>query len=267
MFGYVNVYKDLLRVCDYNTFRGYYCGLCRELGKKYNAVTRLGLSYDMTFLAILISSLCDDKPKFESKRCLVHPMAKRASVTDDFGIEYAADISVILTYLKLKDNWDDERSVKSFLRVFYLYPYKRAAKKRKDKFSSITACMEDLRVLEAEGCDNPDKVADCFGRLLQDVFDIDGKNRAMAWLGYNIGRYIYVLDALLDLEDDIKKGCYNPFYKMSGDKDALKEQVKYSLLLTLTEVSNAYNLLDIKKNKEILDNIIYVGLRNNLEKI
>ena len=268
MFGYVNVYKDLLRIRDYNIFRAYYCGLCRQLGKSFNTLTRLGLSYDMTFLAILISSLEEKMPAMKAKRCLVHPFAKRAVAENDYGIEYAADMSVILTYLKLKDDWNDEKSFKSLFRVFYFFPYKKSASKHAVKFRTIDTCMKELGRLESENCPSPDMAADCFGRLLECVFDISGGNRPLAWLGYNIGRYIYLADALSDMADDIKTKSYNPFFAAYGEKclsDSVKSSVKDSLLLTLTEISNAYNLLKIRKNKEILDNIIYIGLRNSLE--
>lgn len=267
MFGYVNVYKDLLLVRDYNTFRGYYCGLCKQLGESFNQLTRLGLSYDMTFLAVLISSLNDKKVCAGYERCVAHPLSKRPVIRGDAGIEYAADISVILTYLKLKDDWHDEKSVKSLARVFYLRPFKKAALKHRKKYEIISECMGKLNKLEAENCQNPDEAADCFGKLLESVFDIDGKNRALRWLGYNIGRFIYLVDAYSDIDRDIKNKCYNPFLSLADDREALKNGVKDALLLTLTEIANAYNLLDIKKNNEILDNFIYVGLRNNLEKL
>lgn len=270
MFGYVNVHKDLLLVRDYNVFRAYYCGLCRRLGEKFNFLTRLGLSYDMTFLAVLLSSLDDNEAKFLPKRCFLHPLTRRAVVYDDFGIEYAADMSVILTFLKMRDDFRDEKSFKSLLGVFYYFPYKKLALKYSEKFSVIKSNLKNLEKLEKERCDSPDMAADCFGKVLECVFDVYQNNKTLAWLGYNVGRFIYLADALSDLNDDILNKNYNPFVCRYGDEclsDKVKSEVKDSLLLTLTEISGAYNLLKIKKNKEILDNIIYVGLRNGLDNI
>ena len=101
MFGYVNAYKDLLRVCDYNVFRGYYCGLCKQLGKIFNQLTRVGLSYDMTFLAILMSSLDEGKPEMNLENCIAHPLSKRPAIHNDQGISYSADMSILLTYWHL----------------------------------------------------------------------------------------------------------------------------------------------------------------------
>ena len=199
VFGFVKIYKDLLRVRDYNVFRGYYCGLCRELGRRYNQFTRLGLNYDMTFLAILISSLESNAPKFKKSRCIVHPLTKRAVCINDRGISYSADMSVLLTFLKLKD---------------------------------------------------------------------DINNPALARLGVLTGRFIYIIDAAADIEDDVKKGCYNPFAadgRLPADIDALKKDVRAALLILLKDISDAYDLIDIKKNKELLDNIIYLGMREAAE--
>lgn len=269
MFGYVNAYKDLLRVCDYNVFRGYYCGLCKQLGKSFNQLTRFGLSYDMTFLAILMSSLDEGKPEMNLENCIAHPLSKRPVIHNDQGISYSADMSILLTYLKLKDDWIDEKSIKSFATIFYYRSYKRVVKKYKNQYNVIVQNMDRLRNAELENCPNPDEVADCFGKVLEAVFDKKGDNKALAWLGYHIGRFIYITDAYNDFEKDVKNKSYNPFVAMlgeNGDKNSIKEEVVDSLTLTLSEISNAYSLLDIKKNKELLDNIIYLGLRQNIDK-
>ena len=268
MFGYVNAYKDLLRVCDYNVFRGYYCGLCKQLGKKFNQLTRFGLSYDMTFLAILISSLEDKKIDLKMQNCIAHSISKRPVIKEDDGIAYSADMSVILTYMKLKDDWQDEHNLKSFARVAYFFPMKKSAKKYPKQYQCIKSNLSKLSELEKEKVKNIDAVADCFGKLLEGIFNLNDNNKALAWLGYHIGRFIYIVDAYKDIEKDLKTKSYNPFIEMYGENlktEDLKESVKDSLIFTLSEISNAYNLLDIKKNKELLDNIIYLGLRKNLD--
>lgn len=270
MFGYVTAHKDLLRVCDYNIFRGYYCGLCKTLGKKFNQITRLGLSYDMTFLAVLVSSLSDEKIDLKRACCIAHPLSKRPVINDDGGISYSADMSVLLTYYKLKDDWTDEKSLKSLARIFYIFPVKKVKKCYPRQANAIKEQLKNLRMLETENCNQPDKVADCFGKLLAVIFDKDGNNRPLSMLGYHIGRLIYLTDAYCDLEQDLKKKCYNPFLSLYGSsisKEALKEQLVPSLTYTLSEIAAAYELLDLKKNKELLDNIIYLGLRKNVESL
>ena len=268
MFGYVNAHKDLLRVCDYNVFRGYYCGLCKMLGKQFNQLTRFGLSYDMTFLAILISSLNKAEITLKHQPCIAHPITKRPVIREDEGIRYSADMSVLLTYYKLKDDWNDEKSPKSFARLWYYFPMKRVQKKHPTQAKAIRENLENLSKLEQENCKNPDEVADCFGKLTKALFDRDGNNLPLATVGYHIGRFIYFTDAYMDLEHDQKKKNYNPFLAKSENKvkkEDLKKELVPALTYTLSEIANAYELLTIHKNKELLDNIIYLGLRKTVE--
>lgn len=268
MFGYVNAHKDLLRVCDYNVFRGYYCGLCKALGKQFNQLTRFGLSYDMTFLAILISSLNKNPLNLQQKPCIAHPITKRPVISEDDGIRYSADMSVLLTYYKLKDDWNDEKSLKSFARLWYYFPMKRVQKKYPHQAKVIRESLRKLNQLEQENCENPDRVADCFGKLTQAIFDRNNDHLPIKTVGYHIGRFIYFTDAYKDLEHDLKKKNYNPFLARSGsavNKEKLKQELIPSLTYTLSEIANAYELIPIRKNKELLDNIIYLGLRKTIE--
>lgn len=270
MFGYVNAHKDLLRVCDYNIYRGYYCGLCKTLGKKFNPLTRFGLSYDMTFLAILLSALSKEHTTLKQEPCIAHPLSKRPVASADDAIRYSADMSVLLGYYKLKDDWDDEKSLKSLARVFYYFPMKKVAKQYPRQAESIRKNLAELRKLEQKNCNKPDQVAHCFGTLLEDIFDKDAASPALRLLGYHIGRLIYLTDAYTDMAADQKHNSYNPFLALYG-KDVSKETVKEALLPTLTytlsEIAAAYDVLPLKKHKELLDNIIYLGLRKTTDSL
>ena len=238
------------------------------LGKNFNQLTRFGLSYDMTFLAILISALEEEKPVLKQEICIAHPLSRRGVIRNDAGIRYSADISVILTYYKLKDDWEDEKSVKSFARVVYLRAVKKAIRQNPRQGEAIQAGLKRLHTLEKQHCNNPDEVADCFGKMLEVIFNRCDNNPALAYLGYQIGRLIYLTDAYCDFEKDIKNNSYNPFVARYGNKtkkESFGEDLKRTLTYTLSEIASAYELLDIKKNKELLDNIIYLGLRKNAE--
>ena len=127
-------------------------------------------------------------------------------------------------------------------------------------YNSVKENLAKLGELEKKNCKNIDEVADCFGKLLESIFNKDGNNKAVAWFGYHIGRYIYIIDAYKDIEKDLKTKSYNPFIAMHCtelNKEDFKESVKISLTFTLSEISNAYNLLDIKKNKDIYEDWRY----------
>ena len=71
MFGYVTINKEELPAEEYERFHSYYCGLCRVLRDKYKRRGQLLLNYDMTFLAILLTSLyeCGARTELHPKRC------------------------------------------------------------------------------------------------------------------------------------------------------------------------------------------------------
>ncbi len=264
MFGLVNIYRDELKVKNYDLFRAYYCGLCKALGKRYNQLVRLGLSYDMTFLAILADSLSEDSPDIISDGCIKH-IGRHKICTSNRAIDFSADMSIILTYHKLTDDISDERSLKAF---FARLPYFRAFKKASNKYPSasqkIKKHLDELLKLEKSKCASIDEAADPFANLTSTMFG--QYDASLTGIGYNIGRFIYIADAYGDIEYDIKHKQYNPYlcrYNTDFVKtEEFRKSVMGSLNMTLFAVSESYSELKIKKNKEILDNIIYLGLRS-----
>ena len=277
MFGYVNVLKDDLKVRDYMLFRSYYCGLCKALGKQCSHSSRLGLSYDMTFLAVLLSSLSAEPVKTRTAPCVMHPLSKRTYVIDDQAVNYAAHASALLYYSKMKDDWKDDKSIKALAGLMiYHKSYKKASKQYPELAKSIKEHLKELSALESEKVTDIDLTADCFAKITQELFapEFIGENqRPAAWLGYNIGRWIYVADAFSDLDKDIKKKNYNPFYPGENIKDYSKyksdmaERLSVSMTFTLENAVSGFNLLKIYKNEDILKNILFLSLKSKQDKI
>lgn len=277
MFGYVNVLKDDLKVRDYMMFRSYYCGLCKALGQTCSQSSRLGLSYDMTFLAVLLSSLTDTSCELVTAPCIMHPFTKRTYIKNDAAIDYAANASALLYYSKMKDDWKDDKSLKAlFGLLIYRKSFKKASKRYPSLSESIKQHLKELSQLEAQNVTDIDLTADCFAKITEALFspDFTGENkRPAAWLGYNIGRWIYVMDAFSDLDKDIKKKNYNPF--LPGEdtpdydkyKSELANRLSVSLTFTLENAVSAFNLLKLYKNEEILKNILYLSLKTRQDKI
>lgn len=272
MFGYVNIYKDELKIKDYNVFRAYYCGLCRSVGKRSHAA-RLALSYDMTFLALLLSALSDEPPQTKLMRCVAHPFHRRASVVCDRAVEYAADMSVLLDYLKLADDARDDKSIKAYIGMLFLWRgAKRTAAKYPRESEKIKEQLARLSSLEDVRCKSIDETADCFAKILETLFvpefiKDENTRRTLSWLGYNIGRWIYIIDAYADYEKDLKTKSYNPFICADVNISEEKELLENSLTYTLASAASSFELLDIKKNGAVLENIIYIGLKNKQDSI
>lgn len=263
MFGLINVYKNELKIKDYELFKSYYCGLCKSLGKHYNQFVRLGLSYDMTFLAILADSLSEEAPCISVEGCVKH--IGKHKICKNEAIEFSADMSILLTYHKLTDDICDEKSIKSFLaRIPYYRAFRKVSAKHPKVSDSIKKSLLKLSELERSKCSNIDEVADPFATLTASMFS--SWNDSLSDIGYNIGRFIYIADAYSDIEYDYNKNQYNPYLCKYGieyiNSEEVKKSAMASLNMTLHAISDSYVSLNIKKNKDLLENIIYMGLRN-----
>jgi len=269
VFGFVNVYKNELKIKDYNLFRSYYCGLCKALGKRHNQLVRLGLSFDLTFLAILGDALSDGECVIKKDGCIKH-LGNHMICTDNKAIDYAADMSILLYYHKLCDDIRDEKSIKAFfLRIPYIMALKMVSKKYPKISNNISENLKELSRLENEKCKSIDMAAHPFADLTSEIFS--GFSPSLKTLGYNIGRLIYIADAYKDIKEDKIRGSYNPF--LFYDKDYIPDDIDFeirvrgSFNMNLSAIADAYTKLDIRKNKEILDNIIYLGIRSHIDKL
>lgn len=263
MFGYVNILKDELKVKEFSLFKAYYCGLCKAMGKRYNQLVRLGLNYDFTFLAIILDSIYDDKTLFSKEGC-IKSFAKKNIVSDNKAVNYSADMSVILTYYKLRDDIYDNHSIKAMIASV---PYYFAILKLKGKYAEliqkIRENLKKLSTLEKNKCSNIDEAAHPFASIMADIFEY--ASPSLKNLGYHIGRYVYIADACDDFNDDYEKNKYNTLvnaYSYNGVlTETIKNSVENTLYMTMTSLAMEYEKLPKFKNKEILDNIIYLGIR------
>lgn len=269
MFGYVKVLKDELKIKDYNIYRAYYCGLCHELGKRHNQLVRLGLNYDLTFLAIILDALSSENTRFCQKGC-VKRISKRKTVCSNAALKYAADMNVLLAYFKLKDDIHDNKSVKAMIAIL---PFLTRAAAVKTEYSetaeNIELHLKRLSFLEESRCTSVDKTAHEFAALMADIFTY--KNPEFEKFAYQLGRFIYLADAYDDMENDCKTGNYNPAlleYSYRGTlTDEIRRSEEVSLYSSLADIAEEYEKLDIKKNKAVLDNIIYLGMRSVADRI
>lgn len=282
MFGYVTPYKNELKVREYDMFKAYYCGLCKTLGREFNNIVRFGLNYDLTFLALLLSSIEEEKETITREGCIANPVKKKFIVNSNHSLVYTSNISIMLIYYKLLDDWKDEGSIKSLIGTIpFLSPLKKANSTYNNKAQVIKECLDKLTELEKSRCSRIDEAADSFGKLMEEIsapdYIEDHKlKRVIKWIGYNLGRWIYILDAFNDLEEDIKNNNYNPIllqYNYSRDeeindfKNRVAGPIEFSLTMSLEAISKSFEILDIRKNRGIIENIVYMGTRHKMELI
>ncbi len=261
MFGYVTVNKEELKIKDYRRYRGYYCGLCRQLNRRFGLKGRIALSYDMTFLVILLNGLYERAVTEERHRCIVHPASRQLMLTNEFSA-YAADMTVLFTYYKCEDDVRDEGSMSA---KTYLRAIRPAAEKVQAQYprqaAALSAGIAELTAVERAGIAELDRAAGIFGSMLAEIFNYreDEWSGDLKAIGFFLGKYIYLLDGYDDLEKDEKKHSYNPWMteKSRADFDALVEN---TLTMMMAECAGAFEKLPIIQDAEILRNVIYSGV-------
>lgn len=281
MFGYVTPYKMELKMKDYEKFKAYYCGLCIAIKKSFGNIPRVVINYDMTFLAILLDSLNDEANQYVKSRCIVHPLNKRIMIIDNKALDYAAFCNVVLAYYKLKDNIIDDNSIKDKLGTIFLKGYlNKSNEEMKHLIENISEKLNVLNTLE----NNPqniilDEISHPFADLTGFIIMEYNKNLVykedLYRLGYNLGKWIYIIDAYDDLEEDMRKNKFNPLNViMNLDnidyKDfeiQIRDRIDFVLTASAMQCLDSMSALPIKKNSELLYNILQFGIMDKMYKI
>ncbi|MDO5124547.1 MAG: DUF5685 family protein, partial [Eubacteriales bacterium] len=233
MFGYICVDKPQMKVCEYEAYKSVYCSLCKQLGKDYFLFSRFLLNYDLTFFALLIMASKEEKSCVKKGVCTFNPL-KSCNYVCEKGevkaLEKSAALLVIMSYYKLLDNISDSGFIKRIgcaLLLPYFSAVKRKAAKKYPKY--LTLCDEMYHLQQKAEKENLslDECAYPTANLLRSIFSLEspGEKLKVVYeeLGYNLGRWIYIMDAAEDYEEDIKKKSFNPIYEMmkSGNEDYL----------------------------------------------
>ena len=260
MFGYVTASLSELDRSTRRRYSSVYCGICRKIREQTSHAARLGLSYDMAFLALLLMSLYEPEECSGKNACCLHPITKRPWVDNEY-ISYAADMNVVLAYYNCMDDYRDEgkRSAKVMAGVFGK-SLDRIRKTYPRQCEAVERCLEELGALERESCSNPDAPAGCFGRLMGEllVYREDLWADTLRKLGMALGRYIYLADAAVDYRRDCKKDQYNPFRAMGTGEN--RTQWEQYLVLAMGRCTREFERLPLVQDKKLLDNILYSGI-------
>lgn len=261
MFGYVTVNKPELRIREFNRYHAFYCGLCHTLKERNGFLGQMTLTYDMTFLVILLSSLYEPETTSAKEHCIVHPVKKHDLLFNEIS-EYAADMNVALAYHNFLDDWNDEKSIKGIAGASALKKkYLAIEKQYPRQCNAIVAALRQLQEYEDKEEQNLDLVSGCFGSLMAELllFKQDHWEETVRRTGYFLGKYIYLIDAYFDLDKDIKNKSYNPlrYYK---DREDYEEFCYEMLSMMIAETAGEFEKLPCVEDVEILRNILYGGV-------
>lgn len=261
MFGYIIVNKADMKFKEFDVYHSYYCGLCQALKEKYGAKGQISLTYDMTFLVMLLSSLYEPETEQREVKCIAHPFEKHLVRTNAFS-SYAADMNVLFTYYKCLDDWEDERKLsrlaygkvlqKAYQDIVVRYP---------EKAKKIEGLMRQLSEEEQMQNQDIDQMAGLFGAVMGEMLAVrqDEWQDELQSMGNYLGKFIYLLDAYEDIEEDLKSGRYNPLASRFGNED-FEEEIKTILTMIMAACCKEFEKLPIIENVEILRNILYSGI-------
>jgi len=261
MLGVMMVRKEEMKFREYDRYRGYYCGLCRSIGKRCGSVCRLALSFEMTFLAMLHTSLYEPETANELHRCPLHPIGKKLMLKNE-ALDYAADLSALVSYYDLLDGWEDERRADKLAESALL---KKAAKRAGERLprqkEAVERYVKALHEIEERNDQNLDAAANLTGEMLAELYVMreDVYARDLRELGYYLGKFIYLCDCFEDIERDIKKNNYNPLLSRRGGEtfDADCEQMLSDMM---ARAARAFERLPLLEDAEIMRNILYSGV-------
>ena len=288
MLGYVQIFKPELKVREYEVYMGYYCGVCKYIGAEYGQLPRMVLSYDAAFLALLLACVDETPDAPVQEHCIAHHI-KDKTIIRNRAVEYAGDVMLILAWYKMLDDAQDEGKIYAKASARLL---KRLHRKLVNKYPALCDGIEinlaKLNGLEKAKCASLDEAAESFSKIMDVIFregaralypDSQELHETFGRIGYHMGKWIYLMDASDDIEENIESGAYNPllyrFENRGGEagetpqqfRERIRGDLEFNLYQYLAVISQQTGSLDIRKNQGIIDNVIYLGMNRKTEEI
>lgn len=260
MFGYIVADFGNMSDEDKKRYRSYYCGLCHSLKKQDGNISRLTLTYDFTFIALILSELYENGT-LKKERCLPHPFSAHEYLESDI-IDYVADMNLLLYYINLLDDWQDDKSISSLAKSrIFERNIQNIRERHPEEFDLVFESLSELSAAEKRGEQCPDIPASAFGKLLGNIlsFKKDEYSESLFDFGNALGKFIYIQDACVDFEKDLKKEKYNPLttVRVSDFEDILK--------VLAADCAKKLELIPVIKDDNIVKNIIYSGVWTRYE--
>lgn len=256
MFGYLLGNLEIMTKEEKSLYKGQYCGLCQSLAKHYGTTGRLTLTYDLTFVNMILMDVNNCQLDEYYSTCPVHLLRKQRIITNKYN-DYCADMNIYLTYYKYLDDIYDDNSKKALRKSNKLLPY---LKQIEDNYPTITSTIKEqldyISRIEKDNILDADLGSNAFGIIMGALLSDQSENSKddLYCFGYHLGRFIYLIDAIIDLKEDITKQRYNPLVRL--------ENTNYEdiLMMIMEDADNSYQKLSLNKNKSLIDNIVYSGI-------
>lgn len=268
VFGYVRAYKPELKFKEYDVYKGVYCSLCKSLLRRYSPLGQLFLTYDAAFMALCLLSVSDECTEMHRSRCCYNPRKRCYSCGSNETLDFCADVSVLLSYYKILDDLHDRGFWKKVVSVL-LFPavhrmHKKASKAQPQADAVIADAMHRQALREKQNCESTDAAAEPSAEALKQLVALRSDSEDLQHMFYLLGRYVYIIDAVDDLESDIRRGNYNPISHKFRQKDHAFSEYGLSLLnLNIGEMLRCFDRLHFGQNADLIYNILFNGLYNS----
>ena len=262
MFGYIMPVLSVLDEGQKQRYRSVYCGVCHALKERHGQTGRISLSNDMTFLALLLSSLYEPETRNTKARCGVHPLKNHAYLSS-LMIDYAADMNALLFFYKCEDQRMDDRSLRGKAGEAL---FRKAAYKVRASWPVQAVGVEHaLKALwdeERKPVPDPDRLCNLSGEMLGAVFvpnPDDLWSTTLRSVGNSLGRFIYWMDAWEDYDEDLKKKRFNPL-TVYRDRPDYEDFCRETLEMLIAEAAESFEILPLEQDLPLLRNVLYSGV-------
>lgn len=275
MFGYLDIQKDTLNDGQRGLWQTFMCGLCFSTKKLVGNIPRMTITNDINCFNILFHSILDVDVNIEHKRCFSSPFKKRTVIEMTELTDKLSLANVLLAYWNIHDDVVDGDKGKKLVEGIYKKYHKKAQPLVRELDDMIALRYNQLRELEQGNCNSIDIVSDSFAMLSQDFCKIilgESSNDYAETLCYNLGKWIYLIDALDDAKKDLKRGNYNPFVKCYNaqsldDLATHKEEIQFVMYTALNRIAQSFNDLNLTKYTCLLKNIFFESIRNKTKDV
>ena len=263
MFGYVTPNVAILEKERVARYRAYYCGLCATLKQRHGQKGRITLSNDMTFLYLLLSSLYEPIDAQTEASCVVHPIKKQTYLHNEIAA-YCADMNILLAYYKCVDHKKDDGAVLQGVHARMLQNSFQRIKKQYPTQSTVVAdCLQKIDALECQKSTNIDALCNLTGTKLGAIYSYKDDNWTpfVRKIGEGLGRFIYLMDAVDDYDQDMRKKRFNPLTELhSLPTSEYMTTIKSALTILVAEATEAFEYLPLQQDIDIMQNVLYSGI-------
>ncbi len=275
MFGYIDTAKDIAKGAK-GLNQTFMCGLCISTKRLFGNIPRMAVNNDINFFNVLFHSYMGIDVIIEHRCCVASPVKKRTIIATNDITDKLSIANVMLVYLNMYDDVvDNSASVKKKLAISTYRPtYNKAVAQWGELDSMMRSQYEQLRVLEQSGESSIDKVCHAFAQLSSEMarMVLDNPHQRLLDLCYNIGKWIYLIDALDDMDKDSRRGNYNVLLRAYGagtSQQALEhiDEIEFVLYSALNSIAIAYNDLQLVQYRCILDSTIYGYIRTRTQQV